>query len=161
SSGFSDHLAREPCDGLRDTYLEQRLLRLAPNLRHEVDQKRIVVEHLLEVRDEPIFVDRIARKPSTEVIVNSALADVAQRGHDSLLCALITKADRAAPEQPEDVPLRKLRRARKATMLAVDRARDTRNEVGNRDPRNCLRAIARSLFLQRSDKRFRVLAHVI
>ena len=53
----------------------------------QVDQQRVVVEHLLEVRDEPALVDRVAREAAAEVIVDAALADVGERGVDGVRAA--------------------------------------------------------------------------
>jgi hypothetical protein len=61
------------------------------------------------MRDEPALVDRVARKSTAEVIVDAALADVGERGVDRVAGGLIVKANGSAPEQPEEVPLRKFR----------------------------------------------------
>ena len=53
--------------------------RLAIDLGHQVDEQRVVVEHLLEVRHQPALVDRVAREAAAEVIVDAALADVVER----------------------------------------------------------------------------------
>ena len=116
SRRLGDHLALEPGDGLLDAQLEQRVARLAPGLGHQVDQQGVVVEHLLEVRHQPALVDRVAGEAAAEVIVDAALADVGQRVLDGGLGGGIVVADGAAPQQPEEAPLRELRRALQAAV---------------------------------------------
>ena len=111
AAGFSDHFALEPGDRLGDARCEERLLRFAPDFGEQINQQRIVVEHLFEVRHEPKLIDRIAREAAAEMIVDAALTDIAQRRDDGIARAAIVEADGAAPEQPEDIPLRELRRA--------------------------------------------------
>ena len=89
----------------------------------QVDEQRVVVEHLLEVRHEPALVDRVAREAAAEVIVDAALADVGERGVDGVPRRLVAVADGAAPQQPEEAPLRELRRAREAAVRAGRRRR--------------------------------------
>ena len=50
--------------------------------RQELEQLRIVVEHLLEMRHQPALVDGIARETAAEMIVDAALADALQRELD-------------------------------------------------------------------------------
>ena len=57
-----------------DALRKERRLRLAPDLGHQLDQQRIVVEHLLEMRHEPALIDGVAREAAAEMIVDAALA---------------------------------------------------------------------------------------
>ena len=47
--------------------------------RQQLEQLRVVVEHLLEMRHQPALVDRIAREAAAEMIVDAALADALER----------------------------------------------------------------------------------
>ena len=42
-------------------------------LGHQLDELGVVVEHLLEMRDEPAIVDGVAGKAAAEVIIDAAL----------------------------------------------------------------------------------------
>ena len=75
-SAFRHHLAQEPVDRLGDADGEQLLLPLAPDIRHQLDEQRVVVEHLLEMRHEPAVVDAVAREAAAEMIVDAALGDM-------------------------------------------------------------------------------------
>ena len=130
ASAFGDHLAQQPADRLVDAARVELVAGLAVGLAHEVDQQRVVVEHLLEVRDEPALVDRVAREAAAQVVVDAALADAGERGVDGLLGSLVAVADGAAPQQPEEAPLRELRRPREAAMDRVDGADHAAREVG-------------------------------
>ena len=70
------HLAKHPGHRLLDPLPEQRLARLQPELRQELEQQRVVVQHLLEVRHEPARVRRVTGEAAAEVIVDAALAHV-------------------------------------------------------------------------------------
>jgi hypothetical protein len=68
-----------------------------PGKRQQLQELGVVVQHLLEMRDEPSFVDRIARESAAEVVVDAALADVGQRGLDGVPGAVVAEANGAAP----------------------------------------------------------------
>ena len=109
ASALGDHLAQQPADRLVDAARVELVAGLAVGLAHEIDQQRVVVEHLLEVRGEPALVDRVAREAAAQVVVDAALADVGERGVDGMPGGLVAVADGAAPQQPEEAPLRELR----------------------------------------------------
>ena len=160
-AALRDHLALEPANRLVDASGQQRAFRLAPHLRHQVDQQRVVVEHLLEVRHQPALVDRVAREAAADVIVDAALADAVERQCDGALGVRIGVADRAAPEQPEHVPLWELRRAAEAAVDGVDRAHEPRRDVGQQrvvdiDPRARM-----ALRRQRADDRLGIAGDLV
>ena len=51
---------------------------LAPGLGHQLEQQRVVVEHLLEMRHEPALVDAVAGEAAAEMIVDAALRDMGE-----------------------------------------------------------------------------------
>src|SRR5579862_1708194 len=73
------HLAREPSHRLARAGSKQLTARALMRERDELEQKRIVVEHLLEMRDEPVLIDRIAREAAAEMIIDAALANALER----------------------------------------------------------------------------------
>ena len=74
-----DHLAEQPFDGFGNAGLQERMPPLLPHLGHQIDQQRIVVEHLLEMRHQPALIHGIAGKAAAEMVVDAALADMQQR----------------------------------------------------------------------------------
>jgi hypothetical protein len=70
------HLATEPRDRLLHRLLPQRPRRHLHRLGVEVEQLRVVVEHLLEVRHQPALVDAVAMKTSAELIEHAAARHV-------------------------------------------------------------------------------------
>src|SRR5712672_3328194 len=53
-------------------------------MRAQPRKQGVVVEHLLEMRDEPARVDRVARESAADLIVDSAAGHFAERIHDDL-----------------------------------------------------------------------------
>jgi hypothetical protein len=77
-------------------------------------EQRVVVEHLLEVGDEPLRVDGVTREAAADLVVDAAGCHRAQRPLGDL--------DVAAPEQELDRRrLRELRRMTEATVGGVER----------------------------------------
>ena len=130
---LGDHLPLQPGDGLLDARLVQLAARLPIDLRHQVDEQGVVVEHLLEVRHQPALVHRVAREAAAQVVVDAALADVGERRVHRLQGRRMAVADGEAPQQPEVAPLRELGRPGKAAAAAIDRPHhgdDQRGEPG-------------------------------
>src|SRR5260221_13538947 len=67
------HLARNPIDRLRDALGVERAARLLPDEGHEGDQLGVVVEHLLEMWDQPARIDGVAREAPAEMVADAAL----------------------------------------------------------------------------------------
>src|SRR5262245_5902410 len=82
----------------------------------------IVVEHLLEMRHQPALVDRVAREPAAEVIVDAALADALERDLDRREIALLAGALPCPPQEFEQHAVREFRRAAQAAMHGIDQA---------------------------------------
>ena len=116
------HLAREPADGLLRARAEQRIAGTLMRERQQLQQLRIVVEHLLEMRHQPALVDRIAGKPAAEMIVDAALADALERDLDRGEVALLAGALPCPPQKFEHHAIGKFRRAADAAMHGIDQA---------------------------------------
>ena len=78
------HLAADPSERLIDPLSIQRALRLLPNHGQQIDELGVVIEHLLEMRDEPARIGRVAGEPAAEMIVNAALGHRVERLHDRI-----------------------------------------------------------------------------
>ena len=96
---------------------------LLPDLGHQIDEQRIVVEHLLEMRHQPALIDRIARITAAEVIINAALRDVDQRLFDSSDAWLDAAAQTELPEKVQDHAIGEFRRPHQSAVIGVERAR--------------------------------------
>ena len=87
-------LGERPVERLAAHALEQRLAGDLPRVQVRAGEQRIVIEHLLEVRDEPGAVDRVAREAAADLVVHAARGHPAQRVQRHLALA--------APEQELD-----------------------------------------------------------
>ena len=124
------HLAHEPADRLGDARGVERRLRLAPGLGHHADELRVVVEHLLEMRDEPALVDAVARKPAAEMVVDAALSNMGEGELDRFAREWKTVAKRGTPQEAEELRLREFRRAPDSAMGLIDRLHETAGKIG-------------------------------
>ena len=64
--------AQDVLDGLLDDLLPALLAEHEIGVQVDADQQRLVVEHLLEVGDEPLLVDRVAGEAAADVVVHPA-----------------------------------------------------------------------------------------
>ena len=116
------HFAREPVDRLLRALAIERLVEARVGDGKQFEKLRVVVEHFLEMRDEPTFIDRVAREAAAEMIVNAALADVMKRNIDGAEIARLAGAQAGAPQKFEQCRLRKFRRAARAAIDRIDDA---------------------------------------
>ena len=106
------HLAERPVERLLGHGPEQRVARDLPAVQVRARQQRVVVEHLLEVGDEPVGVDRVAREAAADLVVHAARGHRAQRvGRHLGLTAAEQELDRRGG--------RELRRSPEAAVRAV------------------------------------------
>ena len=68
------HLALQPGNGFTRALRKEQCAAALPGKCQQFQQLRVVVEHFLEMWDQPFLVHRIAREAATEMIVNPALA---------------------------------------------------------------------------------------
>ena len=115
-------LGERPVERLAAHALEQRLARDLPRVQVGAGQQRVVVEHLLEVRDEPGAVDRVAREAAADLVVHAAA------GHPRAACAAPSRARRGragsrSPRRAGTSARRRSRRARRRRACAGRRRR--------------------------------------
>ena len=93
--------------------------------RYELRELRLVVEHFLEMRHVPEFVDGVAMKAAAEMIVHAARRHLVQREERHAergfaVAAVATFARRDAEEKIERDRARKFRRAAEAAEFVVE-----------------------------------------
>ena len=118
------HLAREPGHRLACARAKQQLAGAHMRERQQLDELRVVVEHLLEMRHQPFLVDRIAREAAAEVIVDAAVRHALERELDHLIEARVVAPHAGAPQHFKHGALRKFRRAAEAAVHRIEHARD-------------------------------------
>ncbi len=84
------------------------------------NEQRVVVEHLLEVRDEPALVDRVAVEAAAEEVVHPAECHPVQRRRRQLQRLVVAGTRVQAQQELDRGGLRELRRAPPATPLRVE-----------------------------------------
>ena len=105
-------LGERPVERLAADALEQRLAGDLPGVQVGAREQGVVVEHLLEVRDEPEAVDGVAGEAAADLVVHAAARHPAQRVQRHLALA--------APEQELDRRGgRELRRRAEPAVLGV------------------------------------------
>ena len=70
------------------------------------------------MRHQPAVVDGVAGEAAAEVVVDAALADVAEREQHGVAVGGVAGAVAGAPEEVEEARLRKFRRAAGAAVVA-------------------------------------------
>ena len=63
-------------------------MRDAPRIGEQPEERAVVVEHLLEMRNRPLGVDAVAAKAATQLIVDAAFAHPLERDERDVLFAL-------------------------------------------------------------------------
>ena len=68
----------------------------------QLQELGVVVEHLLEVRHEPVGIDRVAGEAAAEMVVDAALADARERVQHAVAQGPVAAAPRFLPDQAQD-----------------------------------------------------------
>ena len=126
--GAGDAAARLPqvtqhvLDGLGDDLAPAWLLQRRRRVGVHPHEQRLVVEHLLEVRHEPLPVDGVAGEPAADVVVHPAGRHRVEGDGDHLARRLVPRAEVPEQEQVEAHRRRELRGRAEAAPFAVERA---------------------------------------
>ena len=162
AAAFGDHLAHQPVDGLaRCASRTAAIAGLAPRLGHQLEQQRVVVEHLLEMRHEPALVHAVAGEAAAEMIVDAALRDMGEGERHRLDRIGQSVAETSAPQEGEELRLRKFRRAPDAAMRRVDELEQAPGEILERSVARDRAGTRLELRRQRLLQRRRVLPHLV
>ncbi len=119
------HLAHRPCGGLLAYAGEERIARDRPGVGVDAQQPRVVVEHLLEVRDGPLRIDAVAREAAAHLVVDPAFGHARERERRHLQRALAERRVRlrgvAAQEEIDRLRMGELGRAVEAAVFGIER----------------------------------------
>src|SRR5690349_13821905 len=75
----SSHFTLEPINCFMRALCKDRILAALIGKCEQLQKQGIVVEHFLEMRHKPFFIDRVTRKSTTQMVVNAALAHAFER----------------------------------------------------------------------------------
>ena len=99
-----------------------------------LEQLRVVVTHLLEVRDNPSLIDRVAMKSSGQLVIDSAARHLFQRDDNDIAQRFAARASLVSNQQIKGRGMRKLGRIAESAITFVehlDRGFDDRvNDLG-------------------------------
>ena len=118
------HVAQDPIDGFGDAHGVEGRFGLLPDGGHQFDELRVVVEHLLEMGNQPGFVRGIARETTAKMVVDAALAQMIQGGGHGGTEVGRSVAAMRAPQEGQQIRLREFRRAARAARHRVHDAKD-------------------------------------
>jgi hypothetical protein len=107
------HLAQCPLERVRTDLAQGRLVEGLRAVEVRAGQQRVVVEHLLEVRDRPRLVHAVAREATADLVVYASGRHRAQRRERHLTLA-------AEQQELDHGRLRELRRAAEAAVTHVE-----------------------------------------
>ncbi len=127
-------LGDHPVAGLLSDPTCERVSGSPPQMRVDPGQQRVVVEHLLEMRDHPIRVHAVAGEPADQLVVDAAAGHGLGRclGHHQGLLARVFASPLGVPEQKfQHHGRRELGRAAESAPAGVELA----CKPGHRRPR--------------------------
>ena len=119
------HVAHDPRRGLGSCARKEGIAGREGSVCICREQRAVVVQHLFEVRNHPVLIDRVARKTAAHVVVDATFAHPPQgeRSHvQRLLIRLcVVRARAPVAQQPFDrLRVREFRRAAEATVATVE-----------------------------------------
>ena len=155
------HLAQHPGDGFGDTRGVERRFGVLPDQGEQVDELRVVVKHLLEMRHQPDLVHRVARETAAQVIVDAALAHIVERHANGVAEAVLAGALPGAPELLENLRLREFRGAADAAAERVDILGEAVGDMIEQADRDALAGFRLAERRQAVAQRGHVLAHAL
>ncbi len=121
---FFPHVAQRPGHGLAGPGGVKRVAGFGMNQCQQVEDQGVVVQHLLEMRDQPGGVGGIAGVAAAEMVVDAALAHPVQHKIDRRGGAGVAGSESFLPEQPEDRRVGEFRGLAEAAALPVDVAKE-------------------------------------
>ena len=137
------HVAPHVLDGVLGHVQQRAGAGRLSRLQKGQDELRLVVQHLLEVRDPPGRVDRVAMEAAPDVVAHAAARHRLQRGHRDAPGILVTSAGRLPEEEEKLGRPRKLGRPAEAAVPRVEGGSELLHAGGKRiDPGDSARTRA-------------------
>ena len=137
------HFAPDPGDDIGGGSAEDIFSGLRESEGEEVEQLGIVVEHFLEMRDQPSLVNRIAGKAATQMVMDAARPDASERQQHEVVETRFAHPVAGAPEQLEQRRVGEFRRSLDAAVDHIHhfgQARRIAVDERQRDLARCRRA---------------------
>ena len=103
------HVAQHPRHDPSRRVREYDLAGRAPGIRIKREKRRVVVEHLFEVRDRPFGIDAVAAETAAELVVDAPGGHALERRRDNLERFLVPSHRVPAQAQLQIDRVRKLR----------------------------------------------------
>ena len=113
------HIAHQPGNGLVNACGKKWQPGLSPDAGHQADEKRIVIEHFLKMRHQPVSIDRVARKASANMVIYAALAHAGEGVDDIVLHFVIARVLALLPQKVVEKRLREFRSTLQAAAVLV------------------------------------------
>ena len=85
-----------------------------------LEQLGVVVGHLLEVRDDPALIDRVAMEAAGELVIDAAARHFLQRGDENIAEFCVARANGMIHQQIERRRMRKFGRTSEAAIALVE-----------------------------------------
>ena len=100
---------------------EERIVQSLERIGSGMKKKRLVIQHLLEMRDAPSFVDRIPEESAAQMVVNSPVPHAPHGNCDHIQRVLLPELLPITQEEGETIGRREFRRSVKAAPRRVER----------------------------------------
>jgi hypothetical protein len=126
------HLAQQPVDDAPGGVRKQRLAGQRPGVGVELQERPVVVEHLLEMRDRPALVDRIAAEAAAQLVAHAPARHLAQGEQRHVARLRGTGPLRLAHQEEQLARARELGRRGKPAPHRVEGLRQGVNRRGER-----------------------------
>ena len=124
------HLARHPADDAARDVGKPRIAGHLREIRVQAEQRPVVVEHLLEVRNRPLRIDAVAAEAAAQLIVDAAVGHPRERDADDGERIGVVRAHVLAQAELEIGRVRKLGRGAEAAVFRVEPLLELRERRG-------------------------------
>jgi hypothetical protein len=116
------HAAPDVCQGFPRNQGKKRITGGLQRLQQNADELRLVIEHLLKMRNTPCSVNGVAVKSAAKMVIDSSFRHLPQgcRGHDGAVLAPLVPGH--AEQERKDGGSGKFRRTPEPARIAVKRA---------------------------------------
>ena len=125
------HVALEITDNIADHGMVLRIAADQAGIEIKIDQLGIVIEHFLEVRDEPFFIHRVAGEAAAQLVIHAAGRHPAAGEEHLIHQFLITGGDGVHQDQARDLWLREFGGSTEAAVFGIEVPSESRGGGGD------------------------------